>query len=115
MRGLRSDGKHLFPVVMPEAIRTACKRLSISRDKHCRIAPLCGNAREDVCRPCWSATCASRRPTSGKSVDLQRDALLAAGVDERHLHEDCVSGARDDRPGLKTCLADLKPSQSQRV
>ncbi|WP_053620539.1 recombinase family protein (plasmid) [Methylobacterium fujisawaense] len=43
-----------------------------------------------------------------QSVDLQRDALLAAGVDERHLHQDRASGARDDRPGLKACLADLR-------
>lgn len=27
-------------------------------------------------------------------TDLQRDALLAAGVDERHLFEDKSSGAR---------------------
>lgn len=43
-----------------------------------------------------------------QSVDLQRDALVAAGVDERHLHTDNASGARDDRPGLKQCLAFLK-------
>jgi hypothetical protein len=43
-----------------------------------------------------------------QSVDLQRDALLAAGVDERHLHQDRASGARDDRPGLKACLSDLR-------
>jgi DNA invertase Pin-like site-specific DNA recombinase len=43
-----------------------------------------------------------------QSVDLQRDALLAAGVDERHLHQDKASGARDDRPGLKACLDDLR-------
>lgn len=43
-----------------------------------------------------------------QSVDLQRDALVAAGVDERHLHQDKASGARDDRPGLKTCLEDLR-------
>ena len=43
-----------------------------------------------------------------QSVDLQRDALIAAGVDERHLHQDRASGARDDRPGLKACLADLR-------
>ena len=43
-----------------------------------------------------------------QSVDLQRDALLAAGVDGRHLHHDKASGARDDRPGLKTCLGDLR-------
>jgi DNA invertase Pin-like site-specific DNA recombinase len=43
-----------------------------------------------------------------QNVDLQRDALIAAGVDERHLHSDKASGARDDRPGLKSCLADLR-------
>jgi DNA invertase Pin-like site-specific DNA recombinase len=39
---------------------------------------------------------------------LQRDALIAAGVDTRHLFEDKASGARDDRPGLKGCLDFLK-------
>jgi DNA invertase Pin-like site-specific DNA recombinase len=43
-----------------------------------------------------------------QSVDLQRDALIAAGVDERHIYADKASGARDDRPGLKACLAWLK-------
>src|SRR3546814_1644560 len=39
-----------------------------------------------------------------QSVDLQRDALTAAGVDQRHLYSDKASGARDDRAGLKACL-----------
>ncbi len=39
-----------------------------------------------------------------QSVDLQRDALMAAGVDKRHLYSDKASGARDDRAGLKACL-----------
>ncbi len=39
-----------------------------------------------------------------QSVDLHRDALIGAGVDERHLYQDKASGARDDRPGLKACL-----------
>lgn len=43
-----------------------------------------------------------------QSVDLQRDVLIAAGVDERHLHHDKASGAKDDRPGLKACLEDLR-------
>ena len=43
-----------------------------------------------------------------QSVNLQRDALLNAGVDERHLHHDRASGARDDRPGLKACMSDLR-------
>ena len=33
-----------------------------------------------------------------QNTDLQRDALLAAGVDARHLYEDRASGAKDDRP-----------------
>jgi len=44
-----------------------------------------------------------------QSVDLHRDALLGAGVDERHLHQDRASGARDNRPGLNACIEDLRP------
>lgn len=47
-----------------------------------------------------------------QSIDLQRDALIAAGVDERNLYSDKASGARDDRPGLKQCLAYLKPGDA---
>ena len=39
-----------------------------------------------------------------QSTDLQRDALLAAGVDARHLFEDRASGAKDDRAGLARAL-----------
>ena len=38
-------------------------------------------------------------------MDLQRDALLAAGVDERHLFDDRASGSRGDRAGLAKALA----------
>ena len=41
-------------------------------------------------------------------LDLQRDALLAAGVDERHLFEDRASGSRDDRAGLAKALAFIR-------
>ena len=40
-----------------------------------------------------------------QSTNLQRDALLAAGVDERHLFEDHAPGAKDDRRGLISALA----------
>ena len=43
-----------------------------------------------------------------QTTDLQRDALLAAGVDPRHLFQDHLSGARHDRPGLKQALAFLQ-------
>jgi DNA invertase Pin-like site-specific DNA recombinase len=39
-----------------------------------------------------------------QTTDLQRDALLAAGIDPRHLFEDKASGARQDRTGLKAAL-----------
>jgi DNA invertase Pin-like site-specific DNA recombinase len=39
-----------------------------------------------------------------QTTDLQRDALMAAGVDQRNIYEDHISGAKDARPGLKACL-----------
>jgi DNA invertase Pin-like site-specific DNA recombinase len=44
-----------------------------------------------------------------QTTDPQRDALLRAGVDERHLFEDRSSGARDDRPGLIRALEFVRP------
>src|SRR5471032_1395318 len=44
-----------------------------------------------------------------QNTDLQRDALLAAGVDARHLYEDHASGAKDDRTGLAQALEFVHP------
>ena len=44
--------------------------------------------------------------------DLQRDALIAAGVDLAHLYEDRASGKREDRPGLTGCLKALRPGDT---
>ena len=35
-----------------------------------------------------------------QTTDLQRDALLAAGVENDALYEERASGAKDDRPQL---------------
>ena len=43
-----------------------------------------------------------------QALDLQRDALTAAGVKARHLYQDEASGKRDDRPGLDACLKALR-------
>jgi DNA invertase Pin-like site-specific DNA recombinase len=43
-----------------------------------------------------------------QSTDLQRDALIVAGVSPAHLYEDMASGRRDDRPGLAACLKALR-------
>lgn len=43
-----------------------------------------------------------------QSTDLQRDALLAAGVDPLKLYEDHASGKKDDRPQLAACLKGMR-------
>ena len=40
--------------------------------------------------------------------DLQRDALVATGVDPEHIYEDSASGRLDKRPGLDACLKALR-------
>ena len=47
--------------------------------------------------------------TDRQNSDLQRDALIAVGVDSRHLFEDRASGVRTDRPGLTQALAFVRP------
>lgn len=41
-------------------------------------------------------------------LDLQRDALLAAGVHAAHIYEDLASGRLDARLGLTACLKALR-------
>jgi len=43
-----------------------------------------------------------------QSLDLQRDALLAAGVGVDQIYTDKASGKKDDRPGLDACLRALR-------
>lgn len=43
-----------------------------------------------------------------QSTDLQRDALISAGVDERHIFEDKASGSKDDRAGLAQAIKYVK-------
>lgn len=43
-----------------------------------------------------------------QSTDLQRDALLSAGVEESNLYEDQASGRKDDRPQLAACLKAMR-------
>ena len=44
-----------------------------------------------------------------QSTDLHRDALLAAGIDARHLFEDHACGTKDDRAGLAQALQFVRP------
>ena len=47
-----------------------------------------------------------------QSAQLQRDALIAAGVNQADLYEDQASGKREDRPGLVACLKALRPGDT---
>lgn len=43
-----------------------------------------------------------------QTLDLQHDALLEAGVVEKNIYQDQVSGRTDDRPGLGACIKALR-------
>ncbi len=47
-----------------------------------------------------------------QSTDLQRDALLEAGVDDNQIYEDFASGKREDRPELNNCLKALRKNDT---
>lgn len=51
----------------------------------------------------------ARVSTQDQNSELQQDALLKAGVDERHIFMDVLSGTKVDRPQLKKALEYLKP------
>ena len=43
-----------------------------------------------------------------QTLDLQRDALITAGVSEERIYTDLASGKKDDRPGLIDCLKAMR-------
>ena len=47
-----------------------------------------------------------------QTTDLQRDALIAAGVNPAHLYEDQASGRHDARLGLAAMLKALRPGDT---
>lgn len=52
--------------------------------------------------------CRVSKSDGSQVLDLQRDALIQAGVHERHIYADHTSGKKDDRPGLEACLKALR-------
>lgn len=51
----------------------------------------------------------ARVSTDDQKLDLQRDALAAAGVDETRIYEEYLSGVKARRPQLEECLKALRP------
>lgn len=52
--------------------------------------------------------CRVSKSDGSQVLDLQKDALLNAGVNERLIYADHASGKKDDRPGLEACLKALR-------
>lgn len=50
-----------------------------------------------------------------QATDLQRDALLAAGIEPAQLYEDKASGKKEDRPELVSCLRSLRDGDTLMV
>ena len=47
-----------------------------------------------------------------QKLALQKDALMADGVDENRIYQDMASGRKDYRSGLETCLKALQPGNT---
>ena len=50
----------------------------------------------------------ARVSTNEQHLDLQRDALLKAGVSPTHLYTDKITGTKAERPGLEAALSHLR-------
>ena len=71
------------------------RRAKNGRLRHMRSSPLIGYMRVS-------------KADGSQVLDLQKDALLTAGVNQRQLYSDTASGKKDDRPGLAACLQALR-------
>ncbi|MCG7551374.1 recombinase family protein [Pseudoalteromonas sp. Of7M-16] len=54
----------------------------------------------------------ARVSTKDQDLSLQLDDLKSFGVLESDIYSDVVSGAKDNRPGLDSCLAILQPGDT---
>lgn len=54
----------------------------------------------------------ARVSTDDQNLDLQIDALLKVGVDEKLIFSDQQSGAKAERPGLIKCMSNLRQGDS---
>jgi DNA invertase Pin-like site-specific DNA recombinase len=50
----------------------------------------------------------ARVSTNEQNLDLQRDALRKAGVNEKHIYTDKITGTKAERPGLGQALSHLR-------
>ena len=60
----------------------------------------------------WIGYLRVSKSDGSQSGDLQRDALIAAGVEPARVYEDRASGRSDARPGLEAALKALRPGDT---
>lgn len=56
----------------------------------------------------WVGYMRVSKTDGSQTTNLQRDALLAAGIDAGSLYEDMASGKKDNRPQLAACFKALR-------
>ena len=76
-------------------------------EKHCRIYKVFRNSKNGVC-PMFIGYMRVSSEGDRQTTDLQKNALLQAGVDPRHIFEDKASGAKDKKSGLEKALGFLQ-------
>ncbi len=54
----------------------------------------------------------ARISTHDQTLDLQLDALVKAGCDQKDIYTDTASGANTERPGLSAALDHLRPGDT---
>src|SRR5256714_7850952 len=54
----------------------------------------------------------ARVSTNEQNLDLQRDALLKAGVTPKDIYTDKITGVKAERPGLTLALSHLRPGDT---
>ena len=57
----------------------------------------------------------ARVSKSDGNLDLQKDALIKAGVNPKMIYEEYASGKREDRPQLSSCIKALRPGEDTLV
>jgi DNA invertase Pin-like site-specific DNA recombinase len=96
----------------------SCYNCAVYRcESHAEVPPGChtfDRISDGRRRRCSSAMRVSKADGS-QTTDPQRDALVAAGVDDERLYEDKAFGRLDDRPGLAECLKSLRDGDTLMV
>ena len=90
-------------------LRCCCLKSQIQRQRSNWEGGPCPSVANDRLRQMLIGYARVSKADGSQSLDLQRDALRAEGIDDAaNLYHAFASGVRDDRPGLDSCLRALR-------